>query len=167
MRDDARWNGGTDMKAFRRSVAASLALGLIGLGVLGVVLTGVAWLPCAGDQTTEACYAAMGRPQHLVPLQVMWLISIGLVTGAFAIARSGFERTLGVIALVIVIGMNYLTECTLWLGFVGGHWDVPPGTGYAQTAAFVVAGLLIAFGSLLTSSSKPYTDELGGADPVA
>lgn len=154
------------MTVFRRSAAMVLGLGVIGLGILGIALTWAAWQPCAVDQTTEGCYATMGRPAHLVPLQIIWLISIALVTGAFAVARSILERTLSVIALALVIVMNYLTEYALWLGFAGGHWDVPPGTGYTQSAALVVAGVVVAIGALMPSQSDSRTDAHRGVRPA-
>jgi len=154
------------MTVFRRSAAMGLGLGLIGLGILGIALTWAAWQPCAVDQTTEDCYATMGGPGHLVPLQIIWLISIGLATGAFAVGRTIVERTLSAIALGLVIVMNYLTEYALWLGFAGGHWDVPPGTGYTQSAALVVAGVVVAIGASMPSRSDSRADEHRGVRPA-
>ncbi|MGF6821130.1 hypothetical protein M2317_000016 [Microbacterium sp. ZKA21] len=155
------------MRVFRRSAAMGIALGLIGLGILGLFLTWATWQACTGDPTSELCYATMGQPAHLVPLQIIWLIGIGLATGGFAVARSIVERVLCVCALALVIGMNHLTEYALWLVIVGGHWDVPPGTGYTQAAALVVAGILIAIGALLPSRPERRADDRREALPAA
>lgn len=131
------------MKMKTRAVVAwSAALGLLALGAIGVAVTYGAWTPCAGDQTTELCLRAMDQPSHLGALQLLWLLAVGLCAGAVAVARRGAARVLATSALLLVLVMNYATEYLLWLGFAGGHWDVPPGTGYTQALAYIAAAAL-------------------------
>ncbi|MBY6061196.1 hypothetical protein [Microbacterium esteraromaticum] len=49
---------------------------------------------------------------------------------------------------MLVLLMNNITEYALALGFVGGHHDPPPGTGYGQAVAWILAGVLVAAGTL-------------------
>ena len=144
---------GTMMTGFRTFVAAVCAVGLLTAGALGITATRAAWSPCAADQTLEPCLRAMDQPGHLATLQMLWLLCLALCVGALLASVRGRQRTLAVSALVVVLVMNALTEYLLWLEFAGGHWDVPPGTGYTQATAFVVAGMLVAVGVLLRDRS--------------
>ena len=135
-------------------VAWSAALGLLVIGAVGVAVTYGAWTACAGDQTTELCLRAMDQPSHLGALQLLWLLAVGLCAAAVAGARRGTARVLAASALLLVIVMNYATEYLLWLGFAGGHWDVPPGTGYTQALAYIVAGAFSVAAAVLSGRAS-------------
>ncbi|MDO8382761.1 MAG: hypothetical protein Q7T17_07275 [Microbacterium sp.] len=141
------------MKA--RIVAAwSAALGLLVIGAVGVAVTYAAWTACAGDQTTELCLRAMDQPSHLGALQLLWLLAVGLCAAAVTVARRGTARLFAASALLLVIMMNYATEYLLWLGFAGGHWDVPPGTGYTQALAYIAAAALSVAAAVLSGRAS-------------
>lgn len=137
------------MTGVRQLIVAACAVGLLTAGVLGSAVTRTAWEPCAGDPLAEPCLRAMDQPGHLAALQMLWLLCVGLCVVALLASPGGRARTFAVAALILVVVMNAVTEYVLWLGLAGGHWDVPPGTGYTQATAFAVAGALIAVGALL------------------
>lgn len=137
------------MTGVRKLIVVACAVGLLAAGALGFAVTRAAWEPCAGDQLLEPCLRAMDQPGHLAALQVLWLLCVGLCVVALFASSGGRARTFAVVALILVVVMNAVTEYVLWLGLAGGHWDVPPGTGYTQAAAFAVAGVLLAAGALL------------------
>ncbi|MCI1018254.1 hypothetical protein HWD99_06440 [Microbacterium sp. C5A9] len=121
----------------------SAAGGMLLIGATGALVTADAWSSCGGDQTTEACLRAMDQPGHLVTLQLLWLGALGLCVLALFVARGRGPRVIAGIAALLVFVMSYPTEYILWLGIAGGHWDVAPGTGYTQSLAFVLAGVLL------------------------
>lgn len=142
------------MTGVRKVTVAVCALGLIVAGVVGITVTRGAWEPCTGDQLLEPCLRAMDQPGQLVTLQMLWLLCLGLCVVALLASSAGRARTFVVAALILVVVMNAVTEYVLWLGLAGGHWDVPPGTGYTQATAFAVAGALIAVGAVLPRIRK-------------
>jgi len=122
------------------AIAAVLTVG----GLAGIVLTRTAWGPCVPDETNVRCLEVMDGPPHLPVLQLFWVAAFALSLWAAGLAQTRTGRTLAWSATALVAIMNPFTEYLLWLGIAGGHWDVPPGTGYTQALGFVVAGLLVA-----------------------
>nr|WP_201469866.1 hypothetical protein [Microbacterium hydrocarbonoxydans] len=134
------------------SVAAwTAAIGLLLAGVMGFFTTHATWSVCSGDQTTERCLRTMDQPGHLASLQVLWIGALALCILALVVARGRAARALAAVAGILVLVMNYPTEYILWLGFAGGHWDVAPGTGYTQSLAFALAGVLAAAAAVLST----------------
>lgn len=141
-----------------RVVAWSAAAGLVVVGAAGAVATHATWAVCAPDQTTELCLQTMDQPGHLVALQVLWLIALGLSVLALVVARGRSARIAAGAAGLLVLVMNYPTEYILWLGIAGGHWDIAPGTGYTQSLAFLLAGVLASIAAALSSREPRATD---------
>lgn len=137
------------MTGVRNLIVAACAVSLFTAGVLGFAVTRTVWEPCADDPLVGRCLRAMDQPGHLAALQMLWLLCVGLCVVALLASSGGRPRGFAVVALILVVVMNAVTEYVLWLGLAGGHWDVPPGTGYTQATAFAVAGALIAVGALL------------------
>lgn len=134
-----------------RIAAWTASIGLLLVGTLGFFTTRATWSVCAGDQTTEPCLRTMDHPGHLVSLQVLWILALALCILALVVARGPAARVLAAIAGLLVLVMNYPTEYILWLGIAGGHWDVAPGTGYTQSLAFALAGVLAAVAAALST----------------
>lgn len=136
-----------------RALSTTIAgAALILLGGIAFGKVNAAWAPCAQDQTTEICLRTMDAPPHIGPLQIIWLLSLGCALWAVAVSRTGARRP-ALAALLLVLVMNYVVEYMLWLSIYGDHWDVPPGTGYTQAAAFVLAGVLVLVGLTRQRSS--------------
>lgn len=154
------------MNGFRRFVAAACAAGLLTIGAIGLARTREAWSPCTDEPTGESCLRAMDQPAHLGDLQSLWLLAVALCVVALIVSLRGMPRRLAAIALALVVVMNSLTEYLLWLDLAGGHWDVPPGTGYTQAAAFGVAGALIAIGALWRGRVGVAKVDARSAEPV-
>lgn len=122
-------------------IAATLAA----FGIAGILATHDAFVSCEPSQASDACLEAMdGAPHFSGLLSTLWLISVALAVAAAALAPSRGPRALALSALGLILLMNTVMEYALWVGIYGGHWDVPPGTGYTQSAAFVLAGVLVA-----------------------
>ncbi|MBN7792538.1 hypothetical protein [Microbacterium esteraromaticum] len=136
------------MRAFRLVLGGVLAASLVAVGIRGAILTHQAWLPCAAGSSVEACAAAMDGPEHLAALASLWGLALVLTITAAFVLRTRPARVLGISATVLVLLMNSITEYALALGFVGGHHDVPPGTGYGQASAWILAGVLVGTGTL-------------------
>lgn len=160
-----RSDGGR-MNGFRRVIAGGCAAALLTVGTIGLALTQEAWLPCGDEPTGESCLRAMDQPTHLGALQSLWLLAVALCVVALVVSLRGMPRRLAASALVLVVVMNYLTEYLLWLDLAGGHWDVPPGTGYTQAAAFGVAGALIGVGALWRRRVGVAKVDARSAEPV-
>jgi len=122
------------------TIAAVLTVG----GAGGLVLTRATWEPCMPDESSPSCLEVMDGPPHLSALQLFWMLAFALSLWAVGVAGSRTGRAVAWAAVALVALMNPFTEYLLWLGIAGGHWDVPPGTGYTQALGFVVAGLLVA-----------------------
>ncbi|MCR2814619.1 hypothetical protein [Microbacterium jiangjiandongii] len=122
------------------AIAAVLTVG----GAGGIFLTRAAWTPCVADGTSVPCLEAMDGPLHLSALQLFWMLAFALTLWAVGLVGAHTGRVVAWTAVAVVAIMNQFTEYLLWLGIAGGHWDVPPGTGYTQALSFVVAGLLVA-----------------------
>lgn len=122
-------------------IAATLA----GFGLTGILATHAAFVDCEPSQVSDACLEAMdGAPHFYALLSTLWLIAVAVAVVAAVLAPARGPRALALSALGLILLMNTVTEYALWLGIYGGHWDVPPGTGYTQSAAFVLAGVLVA-----------------------
>lgn len=154
------------MTVTTRVAAWTAAAGLMVAGIAGAMATYATWTLCAGDQSAELCLQTMDRPGHLVALQVLWLVALGLGVLALVAARGRSARIVAGAAALLVLVMNYPTEYILWLGIAGGHWDVAPGTGYTQSAAFLIAGLLASLAAVLTSRESRATDRDGALSPI-
>ncbi len=117
-------------------------IGLFAMGIAGAVATWHAWVPCQTDHSSPACYTAMDRPANGGILLALWIAA--MLVAAVATFFSRGTATMGaIIALGIVVLANPMTEYGIWLGIAGGHWDTPPGTGYTQSAAFALAGIVV------------------------
>lgn len=136
------------MRAFRLVLSGVLAASLGAVGIRGAILTHQAWLPCSAGSSVEACTAAMDDPEHLTALAPLWGLALALAITAALVVRTRPARALGISAAALVLIMNSVTEYALALGFVGGHHDVPPGTGYGQATAWILAGILVGTGAL-------------------
>jgi len=124
---------------------------LIGFGIAGIIGTHEAFVPCELSQTTEECLQAMDRAEFFAgPLQLLWAIALILTVAACALAPRRGPRMLAIAAACLVGLMNQVMEYAIWLGVYGGHWDVPPGTGYTQSASFILAALLLAMAAAVT-----------------
>lgn len=141
-----------------RIAAWTAAIGLLLAGAAGFLATYATWSVCTEDQTTESCLRTMDQPGHLVSLQVLWIGALALCVLALIVARGRAARVLAAVAATIVLVMNYPTEYILWLGIAGGHWDVAPGTGYTQSLAFILAGVLVAAAALLPTRVRAAED---------
>ncbi len=148
------------MTRLRHLGSGLVAATLVALGLAGAEITRAGWVPCENTQTSDLCLATMDQPSHLVVLQGLWLGAVLLGVVALVVMKSRIGRAFAGVALLLVLAMNYVTEYVLWIGFAGGHWDVPPGTGYTQSLAFIVAGLLVGVGTLMSRS------ELNSSEPV-
>ncbi|MGW8483861.1 hypothetical protein ACWGJP_12055 [Microbacterium sp. NPDC055903] len=131
------------------------AVGLVGGGGFGIVLNVLTWMPCAEDQGSAVCLALMDRPPHLATMGAVWVVGVILALLAVVSAESGRARGSAVVALLLILTMNAMVEYALWLMLAGGHWDVPPGTGYFQACALVVAGLVILSGAFGAERAEP------------
>ncbi len=134
------------MRTFRIASTVLLAGVMIICGAVGLSVTHTAWSACGAGQLTDACLRVMDAPPHVATLQLLWAISVVCALVAVAHAFPGAHRAFAVGAAIVVRAMNNVAEYALWVSFSGGHWDVPPGTGYTQAGAFIIAGLLILAG---------------------
>lgn len=161
------------MRVVHAGAQYGIALTLIALGVLGVLATHEAFIPCWGvEQSVPACLDAMDGPEHIVALQVYWLWALGLSVAAALLARGRGAPWVASSAVIVVLAMNSVTEYIIWLGVYGGHWDVPPGTGYSMAGAMILAGLLVTVSATLglkkqTSAGPPAEEEEAGVTLVA
>ncbi len=157
----------TDVAAARRGPSPNVrrAIGLlvaaavlIGLGIAGILATHETFVPCEISQQTDGCYDAMDGPGHFYgSLQVLWLIALATTVTACVLAPARAPRQLCYLAAAVVLFMNQVTEYAIWLGVYGGHWDVPPGTGYTQSAAFLLAAFLVAMGAAVAIEREHVT----------
>lgn len=138
------------MRALRVAAQLTIAGALLALGGLGVAATYRQFIPCEGvAQTAPSCLDAMDVPEHVPVLMLLWVIALGLTVTAAILARGRAARWVAVSGLLLVLVMNYVFEYAIWLGVWGGHWDVPPGTGYSMSAAMMCAGVLVIVSALL------------------
>ncbi|PZU44590.1 MAG: hypothetical protein DI566_11950 [Microbacterium sp.] len=150
----------------RTAAQYAVAIALIVLGVIGVIATHTQYIPCEGvEQFAPACADAMDVPEHFGVLQQFWVIALALTVVAIALARGRAARWVAVGAAGLVLVMNSVTEYLIWLAVWGGHWDVPPGTGYSMAGAMILSGLLVTVSATLGLAPRSVTRPLVTAVP--